>query len=207
MRGQEKQFTNVRVRLQRIGELHAYYGWVERFQAGFVSVWLPESEEIQVGQRYYFEIYGMESSIAFEGLMEGYADSRVSIAKSDGEPASEVCYGFQIHGSLQIQPSKEDCRRFVGGLKATVMHRQEEMDVQLIDISPHGAGIRMPARPRIGDPISLQLRVPGKRLAIQGYVRYARRDACQPDHFRVGVRFDSISEEDRKSWNDVVMAA
>lgn len=207
MRGQEKQFTNVRVRMQRMGELRAHYGWVERYEPGFVSVWLLESEEIQPGQRYYFEIYGMENSLAFEGVMEGYADLRPATTVGPEDSSSEICYGFQIVGALQIQPAKEDCRRFVGSIKATVLHRQEELESQLIDISPHGAGIRMPARPRIGDPIRLKLRVPGKKLVIGGHVRYARRDAMDPDQYRVGVRFDVISEEDRLTWNEVVMAA
>lgn len=207
MPGKDKQFTNVRVRLQQIGGLNAHYGWVERYQPGFVSVWLMESDDIRPGQRYFFEIYGMENSLAFEGIMEGYADARTSLVPDAEGKTSEVCYGFQITGSMQVQPAKEDCRRFVGSLKATVMHLQEEWESQLIDISPHGAGIRMPARPRIGDPLQLKLRVPGRQLVVAGHVRYARRDLSDSNLFRVGVRFDVFSDEDRLSWTEVVMAA
>ena len=207
MHGQHKQFTNVRVRIQRIGDIKAYYGWVEDYQPGYVSVWLAESEEIRPGQRFYFEIYGMENSVVFEGIMEGYADARPAVNSDPGDKNSEVCYGFQISGGQQVQPPKEDCRRFVGSLKAAVLHRQDEWDCQLIDISPQGAGMRMPIRPRIGDLIRLKVRVPGRLLLLGGHVRYARRDVGQPEMFRVGVRFDVISEEDRFSWNDIVWAA
>src|SRR5579859_2586784 len=98
-------FTNVRARLQRLGDARFFSGWVDRLSRNDCWLRLAPGQEIDEGDRFSVEIHGEEALAAFPATATKIAKDRIWLRATDGirfrEAAEKVRYRLcGIYGTL-----------------------------------------------------------------------------------------------------------
>src|SRR5579862_2940338 len=120
-------FIQTRARLQRLGDMKFFTGWVESINHSQVRIRLKSAKpNVARGDTFSIEVAGKERTAACVGEVAEVSGSVIEIAVPQG---------------VTLLPKKENARFFISGTLGRILLEGAEYGISLVDISEHGLGV------------------------------------------------------------------
>lgn len=183
-------FIQTRARLQRIGDMKFFAGWVEAINHAQVRIRLKNnSVPVVRGERFSVEVAGKEQTAAFIGEVTDVAGAVIE---------------FTLPRGMALLPKKETARISMFGVQGRVMFEGSEYSVTLVDISENGLGILTSSALERGAVVDFEIFTPLGSVNGSGEVRYCRQDGDAVGKFRAGLLVTSLDRIERARWNQLL---
>src|SRR5208283_2219028 len=117
--------VNVRCYLQRYADAKCFSAWVVSFDERSVAVEVPAAEGLDVGEKFLFQISGLEASAKFEAELKEIQGTK-------------LC--FRIRSRIQVRPPYENARVRTS-LDASVHVGDVTFEVSVADVSAGGMAL------------------------------------------------------------------
>lgn len=181
-----KGTVGTRVRLQRVRDAKFFGGWtVSNDEAHFV-VKLSSGHGIEVGERFFFQVYSSKKCLVFPG---------------DCVKVGNDIVHFTIQGRPRILDSNEEVRLRASHIRCAIKTVDSDRLVEVLDISQEGIGISSPVQFANGEELNLVLEFSDGQVKAIGEVRNCRK---QPDGFgfRVGMTITIADRSMQGRWRN-----
>jgi hypothetical protein len=183
-------FIQTRARLQRLGDMKFFTGWVEAINHAQVSIRLKPSKATVVrGDKFSVEVAGKEQTAVFIGEV--------------GE-VSGVVIELTLTRGMALLPKKENARVSMFGVRGRVLFEGSEFAITLVDISENGLGVISSSNLERGTIVEFEVFTPIGSVNGSGEVRYCRADADSPNQFRAGIQVSVLDRIERARWNQLL---
>src|SRR5579872_478005 len=120
-------FLQTRARLQRLGDLKFFSGWVETIDYTAVRIRLkPSKATVARGEEFSVEVSGKEHTAVFMGKADEVYGAIIELRVAKG---------------IALLPKKENARVSVFGVQGRLLFEEAEYECSLVDISERGLGV------------------------------------------------------------------
>lgn len=185
----EKSFLGTRARFQRLSDAKFFAGWVRDFSASAIIVTLSSGAPMEPGDEFVFEVHGRSSHASFPAVL--------SMVSADE-------FLFNIPQPMRLLTTTEEARVYVQDMAGVLRGDCLELDVVVIDVSRHGAGLLAPIELRAGERVTIQVDTPNGVVSCHGEVRYCRPSRKHYGHFRAGLLLDDMARIEKARWLNLV---
>lgn len=183
-------FIQTRARLQRIGDMKFFTGWVEAINHTQVRIRLRASKAtVARGDKFSVEIAGKEQAATFIGEVEEVAGSLIDLSLPKG---------------MALLPKKENARVIMFGVRGRILFEGSEYSATLVDISDNGLGLLTKSNLERGTVVQFEIFTPIGEVRGSGEVRYCRADQEAPSQFRAGIQVSALDRIERARWNQLL---
>jgi hypothetical protein len=186
-------FIQTRARLQRIGDMKFFTGWVEAINHAQVRIRLKSTKAVVLrGEKFSVEVAGKEQTAAFIGEVDEVAGNVIELMLPRG---------------MALLPKKENARVSMFGIRGRVMFEGSEYAVTLVDVSESGLGVLSTANLERGTVVEFEVFTPMGSVSGSGEVRYCRAEPESPNQFRAGIQVSTLDRIERARWNQLLNSA
>ncbi|HLK13825.1 MAG TPA: PilZ domain-containing protein [Fimbriimonadaceae bacterium] len=183
-------FIQTRARLQRLGDMKFFTGWVEAINHAQVRIRIKGTKAVIArGDRFSVEVAGKEQTAAFIGEVTEIAGPAIELILPRG---------------LALLPKKENARVSMFGVKGRILFEGSEYAVTVMDISESGIGVVSNSNLERGTNVDFEVFTPIGSVHGTGEVRYCRADPDTPNQFRAGILVSSLDRIERARWNQLL---
>lgn len=183
-------FIQTRARLQRIGDMKFFSGWVEAINHVQVRIRLKNSNvPVNRGERFSVEIAGKEQTAAFIGEVTDVAGLVIELLLPRG---------------MALMPKKESARVSMFGVQGRIMCEGSEYAITLVDMSENGLGVLCSSQLERGVQIDFEVFTPIGSVNGTGEIRYCRSDGDASGKYRAGILVHSLDRIERARWNQLL---
>lgn len=183
-------FLQTRARLQRLGDMKFFSGWVESMENTEVRIRLKGSKAIvSRGDQFSVEVAGKEQTAIFIGEVAEVTGAVIVLSLPRG---------------VAFLPKKENARISMYGFRGRVLFEGAEYPFTLIDISENGIGFMVSGELERGANVEFEVFTPLGQIDGAGEVRYCRVDSETPNQFRAGLLMQDLGRIQRARWNHLI---
>lgn len=179
-------FSGTRVRFQRVHDARFFGGWTVWFDGSNIVVRVGLNPAFEVGEVFFFQIYGSEKCSLFPAECVG----------ADRDHAK-----FKVMKRPRQVENSEDVRLYNTNVQCTIDGEFGRQRVEVVDISPKGVGIHMSKESAKGDVVTLHLETENGPVTAIGTVRNCR--PCSSGYgFRVGFVLSISDRSMQGRWKN-----
>ena len=183
-------FIQTRARLQRIGDMKFFTGWVEAINHSHVRIRLkPAKVPVARGDKFSVEVAGKEQTAVFVGEVTDVLGCIIGLALPRG---------------TTLLPKKENARVSMFGVQGRILFEGAEYPVTLVDISDNGLGVLASTNLERGTIVEFEVFAPLGSVCGSGEVRYSRVDPDSAHQFRAGIQVSVLDRIERARWNQLL---
>jgi hypothetical protein len=183
-------FIQTRARLQRLGDMKFFTGWVEAINHSQVRIRLkPAKTLVARGDKFSVEVAGKEQTAAFIGEVSDVVGSVIELVLPRG---------------MAFLPKKENARVSMFGVRGKIHFEGTEYPITLVDMSENGLGVLAASNLERGTIVEFELLTPIGPVCGSGEVRYSRLDPETPTQFRAGIQVSVLDRIERARWNQLL---
>jgi hypothetical protein len=202
-------FIGTRVRFQRLTDARLFNGWLDDFRGNVLAVQTVEDLADDVGAKFSFEAFGLGVTAIFEARLaliaqrpavQDVTDGSLAVARLDGWSTLH----FKVEGSLRCVTSEESFRVRVQDMNATLVSRDGEEQVRLIDVGPMGFGAATSQPYEPGSLVGFVVHTGSGRVVGQAEIRYCRETTGADGPYRVGAQLARMPRLDGPRWERFV---
>jgi hypothetical protein len=164
--------------MQRFSDSKCFNAWVVSFDEHSIIVEVTALEALDVGDKFLFQISGMDSSAMFEGRL----------AKIDG--LSLTC---EVLSRVQVRPPYEEARVRTD-LEGVVHNEGKVGEIRVEDVSVGGIGFVCGEPLTPWSTVHILVKTAYGGAQIEGQVRYCKPIEGDKWHFRVGLHAPSMKD-------------
>ena len=176
-----------RARLQRIGDMKPFNGWVEEIRERQVRIRLgPSKQMLSPGDKLSVEVAGKEHTAVFIGEVVLAAEWIVELAITEG---------------VDLQPKKESPRVNMFGERCKLYFEDAEIIAISVDISERGLGLVMTCELQPGTSMEFEVGTQLGTICGTGTILYSRADPFSANRFRAGIEVSGLAPADQEKWN------
>lgn len=164
--------VRVRCRLQRFSDARCFSAWVVSFDEHSVVVEVAALEGLEVGDKFLFQISGMDACAMFEA----------ELTKEEGAQLA-----FQVLSRIHVRPPYEDAR-IRTNLEGVVHMGDADFEIRVEDVSAGGIGFlaEQPLEP--WTTVSVLVKTEYGDAQVEGEVRYCKPVEVGKWRHRIGLR-------------------
>lgn len=181
-------FSNTRVRLQRVRDAKFFNGWVTTSSSKELRITTPNANDLRYGDVIVAELNGREGAARISGVVSS-STSEVVV----------VSIGTAATGS-----APEEARIRVTGITGTLRFDAETFEVFVLDASEKGVGILTQESIPRGSKVSITIAQGQSEFTVAGEVRYSKPDPDQFCAVRVWIRLNEMQRLDRNRWMKLI---
>ena len=182
-------FHNVRCRMQRLGDMKFFSGWVTSFHEREVLLRLVEETTLEPGTSFHFTVNGPDCSAGFTATLFGvHGDEHV----------------FHIAGPVHFGAPTEEVRYCVEGVVGIL--QMDGMDVEFVvgDVSRSGIGGYSYTQVERGTKCDFSIDSSFGQIRGSGEVRYCRPDPKDITRYRIGLQVKEIGRIESARWHKMI---
>jgi len=195
-------FLNTRCTFHRMKDAKILHGWVEAFDEREIAVRLPANQDIQEGEKFYFQVFGLEEDAIFLAQLTTRLGAGLASVEIERKTAA-LCI-FTIEGPIRTKRSEGNSRLANQGMVATVYKNGECLTphpCEVLDISPKGLAVPLKIILEKGDEIVLNVATVLGQVEMQAMVMNVRQ--IDDEFFRHGLKILSLHRIDALRWNRI----
>lgn len=183
-------FHNVRCRMQRLGDMKFFSGWVTSFHEREVLIRLGDDAAVlEPGTTFHFTVNGPDCSAGFTATLFGiHGDEHV----------------FHIAGAVHFGAPTEEVRYCVEGVVGVLQF--DGMDVEFVvgDVSRSGIGGYSYTQVERGTKCDFVIDSSFGQIRGSGEVRYCRPDPKDLTRYRIGLQVIDIGRIESARWHKMI---
>ncbi len=188
--------AGTRVRFQRLSDAHNFNGWILRLKGDGVVVTTGSEVELEVGDRFRFEAFGLRRSVEFQAVLLK-AGNPVAGGPDD---SLQRYLALRVVGKPAELDAKEVVRLHVEGMSACVTAGPTRELVEVVDIAPRGMGIHCRTIIEPGAEVELEIGTVYGSVHAKGKVCYCRRSREARGLGRIGISLTQLNRVDAARW-------
>lgn len=187
-----ESFGGTRIRLQRLRDSKLFSGWIVGATSSRIEARIDSRTAVDLGDEFFVQAFGDANSAMFHAKTVGTSSRSASL---------------DVLGDPRIVASSEDMRVLIDGLKCGAKLGWFECVTDVLDVSPHGIGIRLNVAVEKGEPIELSIVSLSGEIVVRGEVRYCRKQDSPISEFRIGISLFDMDRITGAKWNRLLVHA
>lgn len=179
------RFCGTRARLQRVSDLRFATGWLVRIDQNSAIVKINETSNWSAGDELFIQAHGAGECLSFG----------CRVLSVSGEVIS-----LRINGQAKVSSSNEKTRHLAVGMQCHVKLGWFQADMEVIDVSDTGIGIKTPVQVQKGESADLTLQTHFGEVMAKGIAKYCRKLPGNTEAFRIGFEIRTVDRLSEAKW-------
>lgn len=164
--------VDVRCYMQRFPDAKTYSAWLVSFDRQSLVVEVPPGDVPAVGERFLFQISGVEAAANFEGQLKTVEGTHLS---------------FKILSRIQVRPPYENARVRTS-LDGVVLAGDDTLQVCVADVSAGGLAVLSEQPLECGTAVTVFVETEYGEAQVDGHVRYCKPIRQDNWRYRIGLQ-------------------
>lgn len=198
-----EDIVGTRARFQRLSDSTVLYGWITEFGHDHVSVAVPARLFLQPGDRFVFQVHTTSATVRFIADYSGLGPVPEEAPIAD----FECVQLFKVLGRIEQGPAQEEGRLRLNNRPVEIAWDDKNIDGQLYDISPTGAGVITSQALESGIKVRVTVKDQARAITVEAEVRYSTSVEGQSELYRIGLKLVESSRLASAQWRSLLDVA